>query len=222
MEKWLTFDCYGTLVDWRGGMTDALTSVAGPEAEGLLEEYHRHEPDVQIGNPDWSYRAVLAEALRRAADVRGIDLDTDQLDVLGRTLPQWRVFPDTNRALTALRDAGFKLGILSNVDKPSLIRTIEGFDVGIDRVVTSSEIGSYKPALKHFSTFEELTGANKASWIHVACSWFHDVEPAHEYGIRSVYINRERTDHTGGPSSAILPDLVELPEVVAGMFPNVS
>ncbi|MGQ5691899.1 HAD family hydrolase [Rhodococcus erythropolis] len=222
MEKWLTFDCYGTLIDWRSGMTDALASVAGPEAEALLEEYHRHEPGVQIRNPDWSYRAVLAESLSRAADARGMNLSTDQLDVLGRTLPTWRLFPDTNRTLTALRDAGFKLGILSNVDKPLLLQTIEGFDTGIDCVITSSEIGSYKPALKHFSTFEETAGVDKTSWIHVACSWFHDVEPANEFGIRSVYINRERTNHTGGKASAILPDLVELPAVVAEIFQSVD
>lgn len=216
--KWLTFDCYGTLVDWRSGMTAALHSVAGPDADRLLTEYHRHEPNVQTEHPEWAYRAVLAEGLRRAAERCEIELDEEQLDVLGRTLPTWPMFPDTNEALKALEARGYRLGILSNVDREMLLLTLESFEVGIDEIVTSSDIGSYKPAAPHFETFRDRTGTDCTTWIHVACSLFHDVEVADSVGIRSIYINRENTDYPAELVAAVMPDLKRLPEVVEELF----
>ncbi|MBY4128146.1 HAD-IA family hydrolase [Rhodococcus fascians] len=216
--QWLTFDCYGTLVDWRAGMTAALRSVAGADADRLLTEYHHHEPDVQIEHPEWTYRAVLAEGLRRAAERCEVELDSEQLDVLGRTLPTWPVFPDTNDALKALVARGYKLGILSNVDREMLLLTVKSFDVEIDEIVTSSDIGSYKPAAPHFETFRARTGADDTTWIHVACSVFHDVEAAHNVGIRSIYINRENTDYPTELVAAAMLDLAQLPEVADELF----
>lgn len=218
--KWLTFDCYGTLVDWRSGMTAALTTVAGPDATQLLTEYHHHEPVVQNEHPEWTYRAVLAEALRRAAHECDISLDEDGADVLGRTLPGWPLFPDTNEALRELKAKGYQLGILSNVDREALLQTLTGFDVDFDEIVTSSDIGSYKPAPPHFETFQKLSGVENADWIHVACSWFHDVEPADRHGIRSIYINREGTSHPTDLAAAVLPDLVTLNTVADQLFGN--
>ncbi|MDA3636977.1 MULTISPECIES: HAD-IA family hydrolase [Rhodococcus] len=216
--KWLTFDCYGTLVDWRSGMTAALRSVAGSDADRLLTEYHRHEPNVQTEHPEWAYRVVLAEGLRRAAERCEIELDEEQLDVLGRTLPTWPMFPDTNEALKALEARGYRLGILSNVDREMLLLTLESFEVGIDEIVTSSDIGSYKPAAPHFETFRARTGTDCTTWIHVACSLFHDVEAADSAGIRSIYINRENTDYPAELVAAVMPDLKRLPEVVEELF----
>lgn len=220
-SKWLTFDCYGTLVDWRQGMTAALHSVAGADAERLLTEYHLHEHVVQEQNPAWTYRAVLAEALRRAAEVCEVSLTADECDVLGRTLPSWPVFPDTNRALRELEARGYRFGVLSNVDRELLEQTLTQFDVRIDVTVTSSDIGSYKPAPGHFETFQAASGAGEHEWIHVACSWFHDVEAADRLGVRSIYINREKTPHSDGDlAAAVLPDLVTLPEVAEALFGN--
>ncbi|WP_455902115.1 HAD family hydrolase [Rhodococcus gordoniae] len=217
--KWLTFDCYGTLVDWREGMVDAIRSVANTDAERLLTEYHRHEHEVQAQHPGWTYRAVLAESLRAAARVCGISLSHEDTDVLGRSLPTWPVFSDTNQALRELRDSGYNLGILSNVDREMLQQTLTQFDVDIDVVVASSDIGSYKPALGHFTTFKKVSEVEDGNWIHVACSWFHDVVPADKFGIPSVYINREGTAHIEGDlAAAVLPDLVKLPGVVGTLF----
>ncbi|MEC4612986.1 HAD-IA family hydrolase [Tsukamurella tyrosinosolvens] len=218
MDKWLTFDCYGTLVDWRSGMIDALRSVAGDDADGLLTAYHRYEPVVQTENPTWSYRAVLREGVRRAALACAIDLDAEQSDVLGRTLTLWPVFPDTEHALRELRDCGYRLAILSNVDRELLDQTIAGLGVPFDEVVTSSEIGSFKPAAPHFDTFAERTGGDHDSWIHVACSWYHDVIPADRRGVRSVFVNREHSAEGPAPATAVLDDLEDLPATVDRLF----
>lgn len=222
MDKWLTFDCYGTLVDWRTGMTEALRSVAGADADRLLAQYHQNEPGVQTEHPSWRYQDVLRESLRRASIECEVDLNDEQLRVLGDTLTSWPVFPDTFTTLSTLREQGYKMGILSNVDRELLLETIDGINVPIDLAITSSDIGSFKPGAPHFDIFQESTGTDRNSWIHVACSWFHDIVPSDRQGIKSVFINREESTDGPAPATAVLPDLINLPDTVRALFDEVE
>lgn len=215
--RWLTFDCYGTLVDWEKGMTEALRSVSSQWA-ALLGAYHVQEPGVQKASPAATYREVMAETLRRAAAETSIVLAPGDDDVLGRTLPSWPVFPDTNSALRALHDRGYRIGVLSNVDRDHIEETYRQFAVSPDLTITSLEVGSYKPELGHFRAFQEKSGAGADQWIHVACSVFHDVEPARELGVPTVYIDRGQHRNGVTTPTVTLSDLTGLPDAAASLF----
>src|SRR5437660_8530103 len=114
-DRWVTFDCYGTLVDWNGGIRDQLARLFGErEADGLLARYHELEPRIQADEPTASYREVMVRALAALAVERGVELAPDEHDALGRALPGWRAFPEVPAALEAARERGFHLAILSN------------------------------------------------------------------------------------------------------------
>ena len=172
MDRWATFDCYGTLVDWNAGLAAAL----GDEA--LLERYHEVEPVVQSESPGLSYRAVLRESARRL----GVDADP------GETLPDWPVFGDVRPELEAARSRGWRLAILSNSDRDLIESSIESIGVPFDLAIVASEIGSYKPAHEHWGAFAEQVG--RLPDVHVAQSHFHDVVPATALGIPTVWVNR--------------------------------
>ena len=215
MSRWVTFDCYGTLVDWEQGMVRAMASVAPGQERALLDAYHRLEAEVEAERPFRSYRAVLAETFRRAARRLGITLPAGAETILAETLPDWPVFPDVAPALTAVRAAGWRLAILSNVDRDLLAGTRQRILVTFDAVVTAEDVQAYKPAPDHFHTFRQSYGVDKEDWVHVARSRFHDIEPATRLGIRCVWINRG--GEPGDPSlpAATLPDLTGLPSTVS-------
>jgi 2-haloacid dehalogenase len=215
--RWLTFDCYGTLVDWELGMKTAVQSVT-PNWEAVLAAYHRHEPKVQDDHPEWTYRDVMAEALRCAARDASVELADGDDEVLGCTLPSWPAFPDTNAALTALHAEGYQLAVLSNVDRELIEQTYSQFAVVPDLTITSADVGSYKPNLAHFKTFRDKSGAGAGHWIHVACSAFHDIEPANELGIHSVYIDRGQNLNGRAVPTVHLSGLTDLPGVAGALF----
>lgn len=182
----ITFDCYGTLIDWESGIADAFRN-AGVDLprEALLREYARIEPLVEQERYR-PYREVLTETAARIANRDGT--------FLAESLPHWQPFPDTNAALERLRDAGYKLGILSNVDDDLLAGTRRHFTVGFDLLVTAQQVRSYKPGLAHFETARAKIGS--ARWLHAAQSNFHDIAPATRLGIDNAWVNRR--NETGG------------------------
>jgi 2-haloalkanoic acid dehalogenase type II len=176
----ITFDCYGTLIDWESGIADAFRD-AGIELsrDEVLREYARIEPVVEHERYR-SYREVLAETARRIANRDGA--------FLAESLPRWQPFPDTNAALERLRDAGHRLGILSNVDDDLLAETRKHFTVDFDLIVTAQQVRSYKPGHAHFETARAKIG--NARWLHAAQSNFHDIAPATQLGIDNAWVNR--------------------------------
>lgn len=130
-QRWVTFDCYGTLVDWRTGMREALAAVGGETLHRLLEAYHRHEHAVEAG-PFRPYRDVLRESLLHASRELGVQLPRGDADVLSESLPEWPVFGDVPDALTELRASGSRLGILSNVDRDLISGTLRRLPGEID------------------------------------------------------------------------------------------
>ena len=212
-DRWATFDCYGTLIDWNAGIRGELARVFGDErADELLERYHEVEPQIQLENPSRPYREVLTEAMRRLGAARGEE------DALARSLPDWPPFPEALAALAEARASGWKLAILSNTDRDLLDASIERLAVPIDHSVVAGEIRSYKPARRHWERFFEESGADRASHVHVAQSHFHDIIPANELGLRSIWINR-RDERASPPPTRELPDLTRLPETLDELVP---
>ena len=217
-DRWATFDCYGTLVDWLGGIRTTLATVwLDGDAVALAADYHRIEPDVQAGR-GIPYRRVMAETLAQIAADRGLELPEDRRDAFAVALPAWPVFPDVPPALTELRTRGWKLAILSNTDADLLDASLLAVGVPVDLRIVASDIGSYKPAIGHWESFFRETGADRARHVHVAASLFHDVEPCAMLGLPCVWINRQ--DETSGlPRAGELSDLSSLPGTLERLVP---
>jgi 2-haloacid dehalogenase len=212
--RWATFDCYGTLVDWNAGIRAELERLLGAgEGERLLTGYHVIERRVQAEHPSRSYREVMATVLDELARETGTTLPDGERDALGRSLPGWPVFPEVPDALTEAHNRGWKLFALSNSDRDLIEASIDVIGVPFDGAIVAGEIGSYKPALGHWQAFYEATGADPARHVHVAQSHFHDIVPAHELGIQSVWINRLGERGEPAPTRE-LPTLDGLPDVL--------
>lgn len=184
-DRWATFDCYGTLIDWNGGIGRELERLFGAARGGeLLHAYHELEPQIQREDPQRSYREVMAVALAR------LGAPADEQDALGRSLPDWDPFPETSAALENARARGWRLAVLSNTDRDLLDASLARIGVEFDLTVVASEIGSYKPAPGHWDEFFVRSGADRERHVHVGASLFHDVAPATALGLRTVWINR--------------------------------
>jgi 2-haloacid dehalogenase len=217
--RWATFDCYGTLIDWMGGIRATLDEL-WPEhdAELLLAAYHEVEPEVQRGR-SIPYRQVLAETLERIARREGLTLDDGDREALAESLPSWPPFDEVPGALSTLRDRGWRLAVLSNTDPDLLDASLGSVGVPVDLRITAAEAGSYKPAFGHWERFVERTGAERARHVHVAASLFHDIAPAAELGLRAVWVNR-LAETSDLPRAAELPDLGRLPDTLDGLVPE--
>jgi len=209
-QCWATFDCYGTLIDWEEGMRQALEAVVPGNAERLLKHFYQVQNEVEAEQPFRSYRNVLAETLQRTAKSTRIALASDAENVLAETLPKWPVFSDVGPALQALRAIGWKLAILSNVDRDLISGTIRALTVPFDAVVTAEDVHAYKPSLNHFHYFHERFQVAKEDWIHVARSYFHDIVPASQLGIKRVWVNRKDDTASAPLGTVVLPDLRNL------------
>jgi 2-haloacid dehalogenase len=202
-ERWATFDCYGTLVDWNAGLAAALGS------EQQLERYHELEPVVQAEDPSRSYRDVLRETARRV----GVDADP------AVSLPEWPVFPEVRGALGEARERGWKLAILSNSDRDLIEASIRAIRVPFELAIVASEIGSYKPAEGHWRAFAAEVG--RLPDVHVAQSHFHDVVPAGGLGIPTIWINR-LAEHADPAPTRELPSLEGLADALDDVVPAVQ
>jgi 2-haloalkanoic acid dehalogenase type II len=190
----ITFDCYGTLIDWDRGIVGAFKSAVAATGGRLdpgriFEVYEGIEAEVEAEGYR-SYRDVLTESARRVAGRLGWALPEERTGFLAESLPFWNPFPDTNAALERLFQAGSQLGILSNVDDDLLAGTRKHFTVPFDPIVTAQQVRSYKPADGHFVTARERIGGRR--WLHAAQSHFHDVTPARRHRIPTAWINRKR------------------------------
>jgi 2-haloalkanoic acid dehalogenase type II len=210
----ITFDCYGTLIDWEGGITHAFQTAARADGlvlgrEAIVTAYHEVEPTVQ-SQEYRTYRAVLGETAVVLAKRLGWKLPSEGSRFLADSIADWEPFPDTNAALRQLAADGYALGILSNVDDEILEETLRHLAVEFRYVVTAEHVRSYKPAEAHFHRAGQLLGTKK--WLHVAQSYFHDVEPATALGLPVVWLNRKQEPPSGEarPTAevATLTDLV--------------
>jgi 2-haloacid dehalogenase len=215
MDRWASFDCYGTLIDWDGGVRAELVRVFGDDrADDLLVAYHAVEPELQASG-ELSYRQVLTEAMLRLGAPAGTEHG------LAESLPGWRAFREVHDALGELRRRGWKLAILSNTDDDFIAASQVQIGVVFDEVVVAQEIGSYKPAHRHWEEFFRRTNAPREGHVHVGASLFHDVAPSNELGLTSVWINRlGETSADGNRPTRELPDLSGLPETLDDLVPG--
>jgi 2-haloacid dehalogenase len=189
-DRWATFDCYGTLIDWNAGIRAQLERLFGVhEAPRLLERYHELEPQVQA-EAYRSYREVLTLTLERLAEEEGLGIPEGENNALARSLPEWPPFPEVRAALEEARRRGWRLAALSNTDRDLILASERQLGVSFDLLVVAGDIESYKPAHKHWQQFFEKTSTDRDRHVHVAASLFHDIAPANELGLRSIWINR--------------------------------
>ncbi len=208
--KVLSFDCYGTLIDWESGMIEALqplTSKApGISRDVVLETHARHEASQQIFTPSKSYRELLPVVYKRMAEEWGITVSWDDCLAYGQSVGNWPAFPDSAEALAYLKKH-YKLVILSNVDNSSFALSNRRLGVTFDAVITAEDVGSYKPALRNFEYMLEKLGGmglGKKDFLHTAESLFHDHGPANAMEMASCWIFR-RHDKTGSGATVPLP-----------------
>ena len=218
MTRWATFDCYGTLIDWNGGIGREIERLFGVgPAPRLLERYHELEPRVQ-GEAYRHYAEVLTLTLERLAVEEGLAIPEGEADALPRSLPDWEPFPEVPGALGELRARGWNLAILSNSDRDLIAASMRRLGVPFDLAVVAEDVRSYKPEHGHWERFFELTTADRERHVHVAQSHFHDIVPASELGLTSVWINR--LGESGEPQpTRELPDLRRLPHTLDELVP---
>jgi 2-haloacid dehalogenase len=218
-DRWATFDCYGTLIDWNAGIRGALEGLFGvEEAPGLLERYHEVEPEIQE-EAYRSYAEVMTLAVERLARETGDALPEGESNALVRSLPGWPPFEEVPDSLAELRRRGWKLVILSNSDRDLIEASMRRLGVPFDLAIVAEDVQSYKPAHAHWERFYEVTTVDRERHVHVAQSHFHDIVPANELGLTSVWVNRlgEQGDPT--PTREI-PDLTPLPDTLDELVPG--
>jgi 2-haloacid dehalogenase len=203
--KALTFDCYGTLIDWESGMMDALRPLTGKlnaplPRNAVLEAHARHESTQQIQTPGMRYRELLAIVYKRLAEEWGVAVSWSECVAYGLSVRDWPAFPDSAGALQYLKKH-YKLAILSNVDNESFSFSNQKLGVSFDAIYTAEDIGSYKPALGNFEYMVDRLksiGVQQNEILHTAESMFHDHKPANQVGLASCWIYRRHNDQGFG------------------------
>jgi 2-haloacid dehalogenase len=208
----LSFDCYGTLIDWETGILSVLTPWAREAGldvtdEELLLAYAENEEVTERENPTALYPTILADTFRRIGASLDADVSDDWADRLGASLPSWPPFPDSHDALVSLGE-DYRLIILSNVHREGFAASNGHLDVRFDKIITAEDVGAYKPAPNHFEALEAaLADLNvpRERLLHVAQSLYHDHVPAKRHGLASVWINRRH----GRPGSGATREPVD-------------
>ncbi len=216
-DRWLTFDCFGTLIDWRHGIQTTGELLFPGHGEAFLEAYISLEAEVESETSFKRYRAVLAETTRRAARRLEVDLKPDDATALVSTIPYWPPFADVGPALGELRKDGWKFALLTNCDRDIIALTQRRLPAAFDAVVTAEDVSAYKPNPAHFRLFQSTFGSSAEAWIHVAQSYFHDITPAHELGITRIWVNRQGEKSDPSLADAVIRGLAELPAAVDGL-----
>ena len=201
----LTFDCYGTLIDWESGMVAGLQPLTDQVKSGLtrneiLEAHARHESSQQRYTPAMRYERLLAIVYKRLAEEWGVPVSVEDCEAYGRSVHDWPAFPDSKDALRQLKDH-YKLVILSNVDNRSFAASNAKLGVEFDAIYTAEDVGSYKPNDRNFDyMLEKLNGLGieKSNILHTAESMFHDHGPANRHGLASCWIYRRHQDEGFG------------------------
>ena len=238
-DRWATFDCYGTLIDWNsgiraeierlwppaateqeepdedeheeGGNEEAAEPEPDPEVEAKLREYHRIEPELQRDGK-LTYREVMTEAMRRLGAPEGEE------GGLAASLPSWEPFWEVPEALEEARKRGWRLAILSNSDPDLIAASVEQIGVPFDEVIVASQIGSYKPAFMHWLEFQARTRVDRRHHVHVGASSFHDIVPASKLRIPNIWINRDNEAALTAPTVE-RGDLVDLADILDQLIP---
>jgi 2-haloacid dehalogenase len=216
-DRWLTFDCFGTLIDWRHGIQTTGELLFPGRGEQFLGAYIALEAEVEREGSFKRYRAVLTETTRRAARQLDLELKPDDATALVSTIPYWPPFADVGPALAELRREGWKFALLTNCDRDIIALTQRRLPASFDAVVTAEDVSAYKPSPAHFRLFQSTFGSSAGAWIHVAQSYFHDIEPTHELGISRIWVNRQGEKDDPSIADAVISGLSLLPGAVGDL-----
>jgi len=189
--RYLTFDCYGTLIDWKTGIEQSLRKAFGElplRGKELLDAYVSAEKEEEESYR--KYREVLRRAAARLSRRVGFEASQSGVNQFAESVPTWPAFSDTREALEDLGKRGYKRYILSNVDMDLLLGSIKNSGLEVEGFVTAEEVGSYKPDQAHWERFMQKTAARKGELLHVAQSVYHDILPTQRMGIQSAWVNR--------------------------------
>jgi 2-haloacid dehalogenase len=209
----LTFDCYGTLIDWEAGILAGLRRVLDPHGvaatdDELLEAYARAEAELETG-PYRRYRDVLGEGLRRVARGHGVEATAEDMNAFGGSVGEWPAFPDSAVALGRLATR-FRLGVITNCDDDLFASSNRRLGVVFDWIITAEQVGAYKPDPRNFEVALERIGVPRERILHVAQSLFHDHVPAKRLGLATAWIDRRR----GRPGFGATPPAQSAPDLV--------
>ncbi|HEX2647159.1 MAG TPA: HAD family hydrolase [Candidatus Dormibacteraeota bacterium] len=213
----MTFDCFGTLIDWRHGIGTTGELLFPGRGQDFLDAYIALEAEVESEGSFKRYRAVLAETTRRAAKRLSLDLKPDDATALVSTIPHWPPFADVGPALGELRREGWKFALLTNCDRDIIALTQRRLPAAFDAVVTAEDVSAYKPNHAHFRLFQSTFGSSAEFWVHVAQSYFHDIKPTHELGITRVWVNRQGEKDDPSMADAVIGGLAELPAALSSI-----
>jgi 2-haloacid dehalogenase len=213
-DRWLTFDCFGTLIEWRHGIQTTGELLFPGRGADFLESYIKLEAEVETEGSFRRYRAVLTETVRRVAQRLSLDLKPDDATALVSTIPYWPAFADVGPALGTLRREGWKFALLTNCDRDIIALTQRRLPASFDAVVTAEDVAAYKPSPAHFLLFKSTFGASAGAWIHVAQSYYHDIRPANELGILRIWVNRQGEPDDPALADAMVRNLADLPDAV--------
>ena len=221
--KVLSFDCYGTLIDWEKGIVDALSPWllkhdTDLESHDILKLYGRLERSAEDQTPFINYRSVLRQVMRGFSEEFNVDLRYEDIDTLCSSLKSWPVFPDTISALQQLGSL-YQLSIISNIDSDLFMGTAATLQSKFTWVISADMVGSYKPSRQHFEKLFEMTGLPLERHLHIAQSLYHDIQVANDLEMSCVWVNR-----SGATSTPIIdthpdlevPDLKTLAELMVG------
>lgn len=220
----MTFDCYGTLIDWERGILAALGGLLGahgvhlPDDE-LLAAFARHETALEAG-PYLPYRAILAGVAAAISREQGVEPDPGELDAFAASVADWPAFDDSPSALASLASR-FRLGVITNCDDDLFAASSRRLGVTFDVVVTSQQVGSYKPDHRNFEVMLERLGIARERILHVAQSLYHDHVPAKALGLSSVWVDRRgrgagpgATPRADASPDLVVPDMATLSQMV--------
>jgi 2-haloacid dehalogenase len=214
--RWITFDCFGTLVDWQAGFAGAVRPFFGERTDDVLRAYYAHEAIVERLKPHRSYKEVLATALARAAQECGVAMPSSETArPLAEAWASMPVFDDVEPMLAELRRDGWRLAVLTNCDEDLFGLTHQRFGGPFDLVLTAERVRGYKPAPWHFLAFERVTRVDRRDWVHVANSWYHDIASARALGIQHVWLDRDRTGEPGVPALAHVHSAAEVAQAAS-------
>ncbi|MDS1346277.1 haloacid dehalogenase type II [Planktothrix agardhii] len=208
----LSFDCYGTLIDWENGITPVLQQLVNAHGiemsnQQLLELFAILEPEAQSGEYK-TYRQIMREVVQKFGERLGFSPTSTELESLANSIQDWQPFPDTVAALKALKQK-YKLVIISNIDGDLFAQTNQHLQIEFDHIITAQQAQSYKPSAHNFQFALNKTGLSSDKLLHVAQSIFHDIATANSLGLTTVWVNRRQGQPGGGATkiASAQPDL---------------
>lgn len=215
-ERWVTFDCYGTLVDWHGGLSHWLAPIAGERSADVVRAFEGCQLALEREQPHRPHKHVLKAALLCAAEERGVPISDADAGALTRSWGALRPFADVEAMLAELRRKGYRLAVLTNVDDDLFEITHRAFATPFNLFVTAERVRGYKPEPWLFRGFERMTGVSRGDWVHVASNWDHDIAPALALGVPQVWLDRAGLVPRGQVARAT--SAVEAIQAIDGLF----